>query len=174
MKTVEYIGTTEELGRFGTVRRGDSLRMFEHEWDSVSLDPRFNLIGGTPAMFGAHPKLTDAYDLRKVPWGKSSTIFFQWLKEQGKVNLLQIALGMAQAGVEFDVLDGASPIDELADKVQELANCYGWSEMTEDEIWNGPKEQTHKLPESPFDDPDDAPPVKLPAKKKRKYVRRKK
>jgi hypothetical protein len=184
MKTVEYVGRgSEELGRFGTVRHGDRLSLYEHEWEGVRDDERFNLLGGAAPLFGAYPKLTDAYDLRKIPWGRPPAAFFSWLRDQGKINMLQIALGMAQAGVEFDVFDGDSPLDVLADKVQELANAYGWTSLTGEEIWNGPAipEVNKGWEPSVIEDDDDipyipqraAPKKAAPKKKKRKYVRRK-
>lgn len=140
MKSVEYRGQRANLGRFGSVSKGQVLEMFEDEWDGVREDPEFRLLSEEPSHEEKRiAKLVKPYgnplfDLRSISWEKPS-LSRSLVARFKRRRLLALVSGMHFVGAQLRHVDAGTQRPQIVDAIIESMRLMEWDKLTAEERW---------------------------------------
>ena len=145
MKLVKYLGTETKLGRFGTVKKGDTLELSEREYGLAMEDPenakRFKIlpVSKQPKSFLDHI----SGDSSEV----SERSLTEKLMECSRDDLLDKALQIRNSGVDIQFRRESS----RKELIRAIKNAVGFDRVAEGGILLGESEP-EELPDETADD----------------------
>jgi hypothetical protein len=182
MKSVTYIAEDKtDLGRFGVVSKGTTIKVNEQEFQGIKGDPRFKVVPpklteeDRVAASVAKPYGTPAFDLRTIPWFKPN--LFRILESRFSKNRISVIAGaMRTVGAPVRETSEHDIRTALVDSVVEAADLCGWTAMTAGAIASLPLHSEVKAKPSGTKPeakptPDTDTPTSAPAIRKRKRRR---
>ncbi len=150
MKKVQYIGdTVNTLSRFGQVKKGDKLDLYEKEWDLICKDEvaaksNYKIITKPVSKEERviaekiKPLGTPRFDLRSVPWEHSKIINIL----ESRVSKLRLVKMVGAINDIGGVISKSSVHDTramLVDRIVEGARLMGWTKLSKVERLALPK-----------------------------------
>jgi len=137
MRIVKYTGTEEKvIGRFGFVKPGDKIEMWEHEYftslDSMQFEDHDSI--ECPVILRA----SEHYDLRKIPWNEHPPYLHARLKKLGRQEQQAIYDAMIDIGVVDPTEFPNVELRDRGDHIHTLAVLSGWCQMSFEEIKSSP------------------------------------
>lgn len=139
MRKVIYKGKPIRLGRYGEVRSGDVLYMYEGEWLDVHGDHDFRLhkdsiLPEGPGPIQDFPRKCREHDLRGVPWnsGRLDKVLLRYPRNR----LLHIAAALAE-DYGMKALSRGDTQDEMADAIHAFIIQLGWHRLSREDILSG-------------------------------------
>ena len=156
MKKVTYVSDTSvNLGRFGVIKKGQTLEITEQEWLGIEGDARFKY---TPTEYPkevleaasrAMPYGTHMFDLRTIPWGYKK-LFTMLEARHNKLSLAKLREGMIAVGAPLRDVSIHTQRMHIVDAIIESAYLCGWCSLTKGELNALPKlEDAPKQPRKP-------------------------
>ena len=136
MRKVTYLGKPVDLAGHNQIKKGDELIFTEMEWQYVSGDSSFKLVGFCEPneenhRFGVSPVQTPMYDLRKIAWNSSR--LDRILHRIPLQHLNHIAEAMCSLGLP--VKHGYRvEARAIVDSIYKHAVLEGWATMAREEI----------------------------------------
>jgi hypothetical protein len=139
MKTVEYNGPSIGcLGRFGKVSKGDRLTMFEWEYDSVSGDKNYSLLGKKPSQeeleiaSRVKPIKCSFADLSMIDWSDKN-LYSKMCSRMSKPSIVRVFQAINYVGGHIEHSSVYDTKDVLIDRIIEAIRYMGWDKLTEED-----------------------------------------
>jgi hypothetical protein len=136
MKKVKYVGSgVESLSRFGRVKKGDIIEMYEYEFDCVSQDKDFENL--TPELskeeksiaVRVKPLGTTLYDLRGIAWENKNLVKYLTAR-MSKQMLISIIKSINEIGGYIEDSDVNDSREKLVDRIVSASRAMDWDKLT--------------------------------------------
>lgn len=134
MKQVQYTGEEVGLGRFGVIRKGAKLDMYEWEWDAVQNDTTFRLLTVLPSndevelSAKTKPRATRSFDLRTIPW-ENKNLHKLLASRMSKQTLIKLVKAINEVGGYIEDSSSGEQRNALIDKIISAARSMSWDKM---------------------------------------------
>lgn len=138
MKQVIYQGEGATIGRFGAVKKGQKLELYEYEFQGIKDDPAFKDVSVKLSAEELEiaqrikPLGCKTFDLRTIPWEKR-TIAKLITARFSKTSLIRVINAINEVGGVIDVNTAHVSRNGLVDIILCAASTMGWNKLSKHE-----------------------------------------